>query len=155
MKLKINFGALKKIKDNIRREFGNNVDASELAADIVRVAGARCLAKAQERTPKDTGHLRQNWKLGKLEKRGFNSSIDVENPVEYAEYIEFGHRVTKKQMAFLRLNNIIDPSKPKKSKNGWYEGHFMLTKSIDEMREELPDIAEERMIKKFLDIFHD
>ena len=153
MRFRINFGALKKIKDNIKREFGDKVDASELVEDIVRTAGVRALAKAQKRTPKDTGQLRQGWRLGKYVKRGFNSTIDIENPVEYATYIELGHRVTDKQLYFLKVNNILDPSKPKKSKGGWYKGHFMATKSVEEVKEELPDIAEERMIKKCLEIF--
>lgn len=152
MKLGIEFGAIKKLKENIISEFGEKGDATKLVNDILRVTANRCLSKTVKRTPADTGNLRKNWKTGNIQHKGFYHTITIENPVEYATYIEYGHRVTKKQMFFLIANNIIDPSKPKRSKNGWYEGHFMVTKSMAEAKEELPEIADEMMVKKFSEI---
>ncbi len=44
------------------------------------------------RTPVDTGHLRDNWHVGPLQKRGNEYYIEVYNNVEYAEPVEYGHR---------------------------------------------------------------
>ena len=155
MKLDIKFGAIKKLKENIKKAFGDNCDATEMVDDILLTAGKRCLAKTMERTPVDTGKLKASWKMGDVEHRGFYNTITIENPVEYATYIEYGHRIppaTRKQMAYMICNGIYDPTKPKRHEDGWYEGHFMATKSIDETREELPQIAEEIITKKFSEI---
>ena len=153
MKLEIRFGGLKRLRDKIIKKFGSNVDATELIDDILLEAGKRCLAKTQERTPVDTGKLKGSWRLGSVRHKGFYNTISIENKEEYATYIEFGHRVTAKQMWFLKINRILDSSKDRRSKNGWYEGHFMATKSIEETKEELPEIAEEMITKKLSDIF--
>lgn len=152
MKLDIKFGGIKKLKENIKKAFGEKCDATELIDDILREAGQRCLAKTMERTPVDTGKLKSSWKLSDVEHRGFYNTISIENKEEYATYIEYGHRVTKKALSFLEYNHILDPSKPTKSVDGWYEGHFMAKKSVEEIREELPEIAEQMIVKKLSEI---
>ena len=152
----IKFGGIKKLKENIKKKFGSKVDATELVDDILREAGQRCLAKTQERTPVATGTLKSKWKLGDVRHRGFYNTITIENKEEYATYIEYGHRIppaTRKQIAYMVYNGIYDPTKPRRREDGWYEGKFMLTKSIDETKKELPEIAEELITKKVSDIF--
>lgn len=147
MKVRINFGALKKVKDKITQTFGGHgdrVDADELMSDIIRVAGNRCLAKTIKRTPVDTGNLRQNWELGDVTKRGFNYTVEMENPVEYASYVEFGHRQEVGRYVPAIDKRLVAP---------WVEGKYMATKSVDEVKEELPKIAEEKINKKLAEIF--
>ncbi len=55
--------------------------------------------------------------------------IEIVNPVEYASYVEFGHRTA--------------------SHKGWVQGHFMLTMSEQEIQEIAPRVLEAK-IKKFL-----
>ena len=155
MKLVVKFGAIKKLKENIKKAFGDKYDATEMVDDILREAGKRCLAKTMERTPEDTGKLKSSWKMGDVEHRGFYNTITIENPVKYAIYVEYGHRIrpaTRDQMAYMICNGIYNPTKPKRNKDGWYEGKFMATKSIEETREELPEIAEEIITKKLSEI---
>lgn len=45
-----------------------------------------------EKTPFDTGHLRNEWKIGDMVRRGNEYYIEVYNNVEYAEPVEYGHR---------------------------------------------------------------
>lgn len=155
MKGRVNFGDLKKFRKKILKEFGdgNKVDCSEMMMDIVRTAGVRCLRRAQHHTPVDTGQLRGNWKAEQPVKRGWNYTVELKNDVEYASYIEFGHRFTKKSLTFLTKNHILDPTKPKKSEGGYYKPRFMLTKAIDETKEAMPDLVEEKIIKKFVELF--
>ena len=55
--------------------------------------------------------------------------IEIENPVEYASYVEFGHRTG--------------------SHKGWVQGRFMLTMSEQEIQEIAPKVLENK-IKKYL-----
>lgn len=55
--------------------------------------------------------------------------IEIVNPVEYASYVEFGHRTA--------------------SHKGWVQGRFMLTMSEQEIQTVAPNVLEAK-IKKFL-----
>lgn len=55
--------------------------------------------------------------------------IEIVNPVEYASYVEFGHRTP--------------------NHNGWVQGRFMLTISEQEIQDIAPKVLEAK-IKKFL-----
>lgn len=48
--------------------------------------------KAKEKTPVKTGHLRNQWRVGKIKKRGNEYYIEVSNNADYAEPVEYGHR---------------------------------------------------------------
>lgn len=56
--------------------------------------------------------------------------IEIINPVEYASYVEFGHRTA--------------------SHKGWVKGHFMMTISEQELETIAPKILEAK-IKKYLE----
>ena len=49
----------------------------------------RTLGRAKELTPVQTGHLRNAWNLGTIEKRGDTYYIEIYNNVEYAEPVEY------------------------------------------------------------------
>ena len=55
--------------------------------------------------------------------------IEIVNPVEYASYVEFGHRTADHE--------------------GWVQGRFMLTISEQEIQEIAPNVLETK-IKKYL-----
>ena len=88
------------------------------------------------------GTLRRGWTGGKnangsayakslpVKKVGTEYVIEIKNPVEYASYVEFGHRT--------------------KNHKGWVEGKFMLTISEDEIRQSAPQILEKKL-KKYLE----
>lgn len=67
-------------------------------------------------------------------------SIEIVNPVEYASYVEFGHRQTPGKF-ILALG--------KRLKQGWAPGHFMLTTSEQEIQKIAPGVLQAK-IKKFL-----
>ena len=141
MNCRINFGALKKFKNRLLEAFSGHedkVDASKFCTDVVRTAGIRCKAKAEKRTPVDSGQLRQNYVMGDVAKRGFNYTIDISNPVEYAEYVEFGHRQEVGRYVPAIGKRLVKP---------WVEGHHMLEKSVIETKDELPELVEEKIEK--------
>ena len=118
-----------------------------------KALAARLLAKVIKRTPvgqyttsgKVGGTLRRGWTggtsqaassyAGNLNVHRFGGTyvIEVTNPVEYASYVEFGHRT--------------------RNHSGWVEGRFMLTISEDELRSEAPRALENKLKKKLKEVF--
>lgn len=68
-----------------------------------------------------------------VNKVGNDYVIEIINPVEYASYVEFGHRT--------------------RNHKGWIEGHFMLTISEDEIRKSAPKILEKKLEKYLKECF--
>lgn len=87
--------------------------------------------KQKGRTPVDTGQLRRSWELGEVQGEGQNISVEILNGMEYATYVEYGHRI------------VVNGSEV-----GWYEGRFMLKISIDEVRKQMP-LRYEKEFKTF------
>ena len=96
------------------------------------------------------GTLRRGWTGDKtvdgasyaqslpIKKKGDSFVIDIINPVEYASYVEFGHRQTPGRYV---------PALGKKLKGGWVKGRFMLTKSEIELSADAPKILEKKLAK--------
>ena len=129
--------------DSVVEEF-INACAKELAA--------RLLSKVIKRTPvgqypsgsgKVGGTLRRGWTAGKgaasyaqslqVHHYGGYYVIEITNPVEYASYVEFGHRTA--------------------NHSGWVEGKFMLTISEQEVQAAAPAILERRLQQKLGELF--
>lgn len=157
MKLRVNFGDLKKFQEKMIKELGGNgdkVDLSEMMMDTVKTAGKRCLYLAEGETPVDTGQLRKNWKIDDGVKRGWNYTVTIENPVEYASYVEYGHRPRGKDLAPRTRSSGYRRGKNTKEWKPvvWVEGKWMLHKAIYKTKQAMPDLVEEKIIKKFLEI---
>ncbi|MCM1101930.1 MAG: HK97 gp10 family phage protein [Acetatifactor muris] len=75
------------------------------------------------------GTLRRGWTIGEIKKEGTVYKIDIINPVEYASYVEYGHRTADHK--------------------GWVKGHFMMTISENELQNIAPKVLEKK-IKKIL-----
>lgn len=95
----------------------------------------RVLAKTKPRTPVGTpestgipnyvgGTLRRNWQLGKILVEGENISVEILNPTEYATEVEYGHRIMGGAGHSIEV--------------GWKDGRFMLTISVNEIRNQIP-----------------
>lgn len=147
-----NFQDFEKIKNNLEKLNQEQVDlfidacAKELAA--------RLLAKVIKRTPvgdypnssgKKGGTLRRGWTGGKnssavayadsltIHHFGDAYVIEIINPVEYASYVEFGHRTANHK--------------------GWVNGRFMLTISEQEIQQAAPAIIEKKLMKQMEELF--
>jgi len=94
--------------------------------DFLLEMAFRAERKIKKRTPVDTGHLRKNWRVGNVERHGDEYVVEIINNVEYASYVEYGHRAGK---------NLTK----------WVEGRFMATISMQEIERELPRYLERRM----------
>ncbi len=76
----------------------------------------------------------------KINRNGNTLVIEIVNPVEYASYVEYGHRQTPGRYV---------PAIGKKLKHGWVQGRFMLTISEQEIQSIAPQVLESK-INKFL-----
>ena len=142
-----NFQDFEKIKNNLEKvNLFIDACAKELAA--------RLLAKVIKRTPvgdypnssgKKGGTLRRGWTGGKnssavayadsltIHHFGDAYVIEIINPVEYASYVEFGHRTANHK--------------------GWVNGRFMLTISEQEIQQAAPAIIEKKLMKQMGELF--
>ncbi len=76
----------------------------------------------------------------KISRSGSVLKIEIVNPVEYASYVEYGHRQEPGRYV---------PALGKRLKQGWVKGHFMMTISEQELQSIAPKVLEQK-IKKYL-----
>lgn len=143
--VKLDYKELVKLKEQIML-FGDPTQMDQFFESCAKELAARLLAKVIKRTPvgqypeetgKKGGTLRRGWTGGKtanankfanamtVNKTGTDYVIEIINPVEYASYVEYGHRT--------------------RDHKGWVEGKFMLTISEDEIRNSAPRILENKL----------
>ena len=84
---------------------------------IVKQAGILIL-KTKQRTPVDTGNLRNSWQIGKYNRQNQKAQIEINNNAEYASFVEYGT--------------------PARQNWKWADGAKMLTKSLYEMEQSMP-----------------
>jgi len=101
--------------------------------ECIKELAARLLAKTIARTPVGpTGDLRRGWTIGEVKRSGDKYEVEIINAVDYALYVEFGHRTP--------------------DHSGWVEGRFMLTVSEEELERELPAFMEQKH-REFMERF--
>lgn len=147
-----NFQDFERIKNNLEKL---NQEQVKLFIDAcAKELAARLLAKVIKRTPvgdypnssgKKGGTLRRGWTGGKnssavayadsltIHHFGDAYVIEIVNPVEYASYVEFGHRTANHK--------------------GWVNGRFMLTISEQEIQQAAPAIIEKKLMKQMGELF--
>ena len=123
--------------------------------EVSRELAARLLALVIPRTPvgqyprasgKKGGALRRGWTAGSggaqayaaalpIDKRGGAYAVEVINPVQYASYVEFGHRTADHK--------------------GWVEGQYFLTLSERDLRALAPALIEKKLERQLREAMGD
>ncbi len=102
--------------------------AKELAARLLRKAIERTpVGHYSEKSGKKGGTLKRGWTVSEIRQQGKLYTVDVANIVEYASYVEFGHRTP--------------------NHHGWVPGRFMLTISEEELQQIAPKVLESKIRK--------
>lgn len=148
----VDFKQLKDLQKRIERL--QKAELKVFCEAVSKELAARLLAKVIKRTPvgqypansgKVGGTLRRGWTGEKQQgaaayakslpvyQNGNTFTIVIKNPVEYASYVEFGHRT--------------------RGGGGWVEGRFMLTKSEMEVEGQAQQIIEKELMQYLGDIF--
>lgn len=114
---------LKQLDDYIKRlqNANKSIRALEVIANEI---SKRILRSVKKNTPVDKGRLRKGWDV-EIKRTSDGYDVIVSNNVEYAPYVEYGHR--------------------SKGGTGWVNGHFMLTKAESEIADKLPSIVEKKL----------
>lgn len=155
---KVDFEDLKKLTNNI----DNFLKTNQILEDVAKELTARLLGKVIPRTPvgqypassgKVGGTLRRGWTAGSMEAAMSGNTVDVNsfvnslevkqsgdyveilviNPVEYASFVEEGHRTRNHQ--------------------GWVEGSHMLRISVDDLKQESPKVIKNKIEKELREVF--
>ena len=106
----------------------------EFCRQMTKEIAARMLSKVIRRTPVDEGTLRRGWTVeANVRKNGNVYEIEVFNPVDYAQYVEFGHRTANHQ--------------------GWVKGQFMMTISADQIEQQAPALIERKLTQMLQEVF--
>lgn len=126
------FGEVVRLKKQLL-EF--RIAAGKAQDKVARRVAQLAIRKVKKMTPVDTGDLRNNWKF-QVVKKGKDYIIVIYNQVEYASYVEKGHR-------------IVIAGKTV----GWVEGRFMLKLTEDEMIRIAPRMWQREVEKEMSRIF--
>lgn len=145
------YGQLVQFSDKLKRL--NDMEREQFIEGCVKEIAARLLAKVVKRTPvhegkypdgHNGGTLRRGWTGEKkqstakyaqnlsVKRKGNTYVIDIVNPVEYASYVEYGHRT--------------------RNHKGWVKGKFMMTISVQEVEQMTPQILEKRLNKMLKEV---
>ena len=121
----ININGIKDLKRQLEKlEKGTD----KFIEDCAKELAARLLREVKQRTPRDTGYLKNHWQTTGVIKQGPTYTIMVINQTEYAMYVEFGHRT--------------------RNGRGWVPGRFMLKISVDDIQSKAEGILERRIAQK-------
>lgn len=133
---KVNFNDLIKFQKQVEESL--NEEQIDLFIEKCAKKIARSIyGKAVQRTPvgvypessgKEGGTLRRGWTIGKIEKSDGTYKIEIINPVEYASFVEHGHRTANHK--------------------GFVEGRHMLELSVSEVEKAAPKVLENMLKKK-------
>ncbi|MFS1514561.1 HK97 gp10 family phage protein [Chengkuizengella sp. SCS-71B] len=118
------FGDFEKMAKNFKKAKDQRIVERFIREFLLEMA-YRSERKFKRRTPVDSGELRRNWKVGKVERRAKSYVVEIYNNTEYASFVEYGHRTGQ------------DLTK-------WVEGRFMMTISMKEIEKELPKYLKKR-----------
>ena len=149
---KVDFKQLKALQQRLEKL--QKAELEQFCKAVSKELAARLLAKVIKRTPvgqypkgsgKTGGTLRRGWtgeknQAGsayadslKVNHFGDTYVIEIVNPIEYASYVEYGHRT--------------------RSHSGWVEGKFMLTISAEEVQRDAPRVLQNKLKKKLGECF--
>lgn len=139
------FSELKKLQENLNKMVGTEDATNAFCEACAKELAARLLRTVIKRTPVGVypagsgrvgGTLRRGWTAGSdnvqqalnnlnVTKNGSVYTIEITNPVEYASYVEYGHRTA--------------------NHSSWVPGKFMMAISENEIRRIAPQLLEKRL----------
>ncbi len=147
---------VKQFRDNLEQL---DREKDEFLQSCTKELAARLLALVIRRTPKDTGTLKRGWttqragsgaeglksnsgrqfaETVKVHHFGDTYVVEIINPVEYASYVEYGHRQQPGRYV---------PALGVRLKKGWVKGKWMMTVSEKEIQAAAPQILEKKLEK--------
>jgi len=147
---KFDFTEFEKLAKTFKKALDDRVIERFMREFLLEMA-FRAERKIKKRTPENTGHLRRNWQVGKVERHGNALVVEIFNPVEYASFVEYGFRSHWVPGYWKGKTFVYDPNAQTGMyvgpKDGWVPGRFMATISMREIEKELPRYLERRTME--------
>lgn len=130
----VDFSAFERWSKQIDKAIADNA-AQKLTEQVLLELANRVLRRTKQKTPVDTGTLRRSWQVGEVVRHGDYLEVEIYNPVEYAEFVEYGHRQEPGRYV---------PALGKQLKQSYVPGQYMLTLSIKEVEALAPALIGKR-----------
>lgn len=105
--------------DRVRGRIDRDEVKKELSRSVKRI-GTQAIRTVKSNTPVDTGHLRRSWRVKDAGFQGSGWVIEIKNGIEYASYVENGHRT--------------------RGGKSWVAGQFFMKNSLNAINSQLPDL---------------
>ncbi|MGE5627826.1 MAG: HK97 gp10 family phage protein [Solirubrobacterales bacterium] len=126
----LSFDEMQKLMKSKFKEIDNIIkEEMEEKADM-------CVAEIQSRTPVVTGNLRRSMGRSNIKKYSGSYSIKVGSNLEYAKWVEEGHKQTPGRYV---------PSIGKRLKKSFVQGNFAIRDSVEIYQAELNKSIEKRI----------
>lgn len=131
--MKIDTKDLKGYRNNLGK-FKRVTD--EIFMEATYEVATRIFQATVKNTPVDTGFLRESWNIDDVKKTRSVYEIEISNDVEYAAYVEYGHRIVSG-------GNTL----------GWKDGVFMLTIAEKNLEKVMDKIFQRKFEKRFKELW--
>ncbi len=114
---------VKRLKVDAKPEIRQQIDRA------MRASGSAMLKQVKALTPYDENgdspHLKNKWKISSTGYSGKKFYIEIINPLEYASFVESGHRTRAK-----KKSNKLKSTVSRVTGVRWVEGQFMARDGI-------------------------
>lgn len=141
-RVRVDIRELRKFKENIDRL--SDTDIEKMNERIIKETARRFLNEVIQRTPvglypegsgRVGGTLRRGWTANQINvrKNGSNYEVEIINSVDYASFVEYGHRTRN---------------------GGWVNGRFFMTISVDRVEGMAPAIAQKHIRRTLRSAFN-
>lgn len=135
MTIKIDTSGLDGLLDKVNR-LSPEIDQAVLSA--MADEGLSWRDDVRVNTPVDTGDLRRSWELTGPDKKGLKFEMDLANPLEYVEFVEYGHRQEPGRFV---------PAIGKRLKADFVPGSYMLRDGTRRLEESLKPAVQKEVRK--------
>lgn len=143
MSVKIDISEMIALRDRIQKLL--DVDLDAYCSTVTKHVAGELMKIAIQRTPRKTSNLVNAWTTTDIQKVGDTYHIEVINPVEYAEYVEFGH---------VQQSGRYVKAIGKRLKKGWVEGKFMLTIAERDLQRNLDEIIRQKLEALLMEVIN-
>lgn len=134
--------------DNQEFEAFANQFADKIKGELIAKTVEDALAKTAEttvklvsqKTPVDSGTLRRNWQASGAKRTSSMFMIDIYNNTEYAQFVEFGHRIPNGPYP-------VGNGKFAYGHGGFRKGQFMLRDTIKEVDRNWEQLVGKKFLK--------
>lgn len=143
----------KELKNLGRRlEQLEKADLDKFCTQAAKDLAGRLLNKVVKLTPVVYGTLRDAWAVMPVGHRGTHYTVVVLNNLQYASYVEYGHRQQPGRFIPGHWESdrfVYDPDAEGGMvlKKNWTPGRYMLTISTQELEQQTPKILEKKLYK--------